>query len=181
MSQQVTITIKEAEVLKRFQQATYKQGRALEQPNVVKQVYNLQADGEDTADAGLMHDSYNAWIGEAVNQVREYLTAEPTITNTDVTNIVLQMPGNWEHYAPNAPGLKYAMTELILNGMLADWYDNTKPDSAKGFRQKAELNKAQVRSIIYALKAPSVSVTSAAGSFPDENDGNDGSDNGLTG
>lgn len=155
-------------MLKRFQQATYKQGRALEQPNVVKQVYNLQADGEDTADAGLMHDSYNEWLGEAVNQVREYLTAEPTVANTDVTSIVLLMPGNWEHYAPNAPGLKYAILELIHNGMLADWYDNTKPDSAKGFRQKAELNKAEIRSIIYSLKPPTVTITSEAGTFEGE-------------
>ena len=140
----------------------------MEQPQVMKQVYNLQADGEDTADAGLMHDSYNKWLGEAVNQVREYLTAEPTITNTDVTSIVLLMPGSWEHYAPNAPGLKYAMLELIQNGMLADWYDGTKPDSAKSFKQKAELNKAEIRSIIYSLKPPTVTITSEAGTFEGE-------------
>lgn len=168
MPQQVTIMIKEADALKRFERATFKQGRALEQPNVVKQVYNLQADHEESADQGLMHDSYNQWLGEAVNQVREYLTAEPTVSNTDETTLVLLMPGNWEHYAPNAPGLRYAMLELIQNGMLADWYDETKPDSAKSFRQKAELNKAQIRSIIYSLKPPTVTVTSDAGQFEGE-------------
>lgn len=168
MSQQVTIMIKEADALKRFEHATFKQGRALEQPNVAKQVYNLQADHEETADQGLMHGSYNFWLGEAVNQVREYLTAEPTVANTDETTIVLKMPGNWEHYAPNAPGLKYAMLELIQNGMLADWYDETKPDSAKTFRQKAEVNRAQIRSIIYSLKPPTVTITSEAGQFDGE-------------
>lgn len=155
-------------MLKRFERATFKQGRALEQPQVVKQVYNLQADGEDTADAGLMHDSYTYWLGEAVNQVREYLTAEPIITNTDVTSITLLMPDNWEHYAPNAPGLKYAMLELIQNGMLADWYDETRPDSAKTFRQKSEVNKAEICSIIYSLKPPTVTITSEAGTFEGE-------------
>lgn len=168
MPQQVTITIKEADALKRFERATFKQGRALEQPNVVKQVYNLQADGEETADAGLMHDSYTYWLGEAVNQVREYLVAEPTIANNDESTFMLLMPGNWEHYAPNAPGLRYAMLELIQNGMLADWYDETKPDSAKTFRQKSEVNKAEIRSIIYSLKPPTVTVTSAVGTFEGE-------------
>lgn len=140
----------------------------MEQPNVAKQVYNLQADGDDTADAGLMHDSYNEWLGVALNQVREYLTAEPTIANKDESTFVLLMPGTWEHYAPNAPGLKYVMLELIQNGMLADWYDETKPDSAKTFRQKSELNKAEIRSIIYSLKPPTVTVTSAAGQFEGE-------------
>ena len=168
MPQQVTITIKEADALKRFEYATFKQGRALEQPKVMKQVYNLQADSEETADYGLMHDSYTYWLGEAVNQVREYLTAEPVIANKDESTFMLLMPGNWEHYAPNAPGLKYAMLELILNGMLADWYDETKPDSAKTFKQKAELNKAEIRSIIYSLKPPTVTVTSEAGQFEGE-------------
>lgn len=165
MPQQVTITIKEADALKRFERATFKQGRALEQPHVVKQVYNMQADSEDAADAGLMHDSYTYWLGEAINQAREYLTEEPVISNKDETSFNLLMPGNWEHYAPNAPGLKYAMMELIQNGMLSDWYDETKPDSAKSFRQKAELNKAEIRSIIYSLKPPIVTVRSVAGQF----------------
>lgn len=168
MPQQVTIMIKEADALKRFERATFKQGRALEQPNVAKQVYNLQADSEETADAGLMHESYTYWLGEAINQVREYLVAEPTIANKDESTFMLLMPGNWEHYAPNAPGLKYAMLELIQNGMLADWYDETKPDSAKTFRQKSEVNKAEIRSIIYSLKPPTVTITSEAGQFDGE-------------
>ncbi len=151
--------------MKRFEQATYKQGKALEQPKVVKQVWNLQADQEESADAGLMHDSYSYWLGEAVNQVREYLVTEPAIANKDESTLTLLMPGNWEHYAPNAPGLRYAMVELIKNGMLADWYDDTKPDSAKAFKQKAEVNKAEIRSIIYSLKPPTVTVTSEAGEF----------------
>ena len=168
MPQQVTIMIKEADALKRFERATFKQGRALEQPNVAKQVYNLQADGEETADAGLMHESYTYWLGEAINQVREYLVAEPTIANKDESSFMLLMSGNWEHYAPNAPGLKYAMLELIQNGMLADWYDETKPDSAKTFRQKSEVNQAEIRSIIYSLKPPTVTITSEAGQFDGE-------------
>ena len=172
MSQQVTISIKESEVLKLMEQATFKQGRALEQPQVAKQVYNLQSDVEDAADAGLMHSSYAFWLGEAINQVREYLTEEPTVGTTvqtsDTTTITLLMPGNWEHYAPNAPGLRYAMLELIQNGILADWYDKTKPDSAKTFRQKAELNKAEIRSIVYSLRPPTVSITSVAGQFEGE-------------
>lgn len=168
MSQQVTITIKEANVLKRFEDATYKQGKALEQPQVAKQVWNLQADVEEAADYVLMHESYAYWLGEAVNQVREYLLAEPSIANKDESTFMLLMPGNWEHYAPNAPGLKQAMLELILNGMLADWYENTKTDSAKTFRQKSELNKAEIRNIVYSLKPPTVSITSVAGTFDDE-------------
>lgn len=168
MSQQVTITIKEANVLKRFEDATYKQGKALEQPQVAKQVWNLQADVEEAADYVLMHESYAYWLGEAVNQVRKYLLSEPAVSNKDETSLVLLMPGNWEHYAPNAPGLKYAMLELIQNGMLADWYDETKPDSAKTFWQKAELNKAEIRSIVYSLRPPTVSITSVAGQFEGE-------------
>ena len=168
MPQQVTITIKEADALLRFERATFKQGRALEQPQVVRQVYNLQADREDTADEGLMHDSYTRWLWEGIRIVREYLVAEPTVANKDETSFMLLMPGNWEHFAPNAPGLKYAMLELIHHGMLADWYEEIKPDSAKSYKQKAELNKAEIHSIIYSLKPPTVTVTSAAGQFGGE-------------
>ena len=166
MANTVTITIKEATAVKRFQQVTYKQGRAVEQPNVMKQVYNIQADSEDSADAGLTHDSYQRWLYEAVRVVREYMTSEPTVSNTDETSITLLMPSNWEHYT-NAPGLKYAMLELILNGMLADWYDTVEPDSAVTYKKKAELNKAEIKSIIYSLSAPSVTVSSNAGTFAD--------------
>ena len=150
--------------MKRFMQATWKNGRSTDLPNLAKQTYNAQADLDDTADAALMHDSYTRWLYEGVGLVREYLTAEPTVSN-DETTMILLMPGNWEHYSPNAPGLKYAIRELILNGMLGDWYDEVKPELAKTFKQKAELNKAEIYSIIYSLKPPTVTVTSAAGTF----------------
>ena len=165
MSQQVTITIKEASVVGRFVDATFKQGKALEQPKAEKLVYNLQADTEEATDQRLTHDSYNRWLSEAVNAVREYMTAEPVLANGDETTLTLLMPGNWEHYAPNAPGLKYAMLELIHNGMLADWYDETKQDLAKEYQRNVQLNKSQIVSIVYSQKPPTVTVTSSAGTF----------------
>lgn len=164
MAQQVTIVINEIDVLLRFRQATFKQGEAMEQPKAEKFVSTLKADNERGSDVGLMHDSYFHWLLESINQVREYMV-NPPVFGKDDTNINLLMPGNWEHYAPNAPGLKYAMIELISNGLLADWYDNIKQDLSRAFKQKVEVNKAEIHSIIYSLKAPTVTVTSASGSF----------------
>jgi len=167
MSQQVSITIKEYDVTVRFEKATYKMGRALEQPKAEKLVYNIQAD-KGSSDATLLHDSYNRWLSEAIDTVREYMVAEPVLANKDETTFTILMPGNWEHYAPNAPGLKYAMLELIHNGMLSDWYDETKQDLAKEYKRNVQLNKAQIVSIIYSLKPPTVTITSEAGTFDGE-------------
>jgi hypothetical protein len=40
--------------------------------------------------------------------------------------------------------------------MLADWYDDMKPDQSKAYKQKAEVNKAEIHSIIYSLNPPSL-------------------------
>jgi len=156
MRENLTIQINETEELTRFQRATWKQGRMLEQPSSAKQVYNLQADSEDSADQGLMHDSYLRWLWAGINIMSEYLVAEPTFANNQlgqsVCTITITMPQNWVIHS--MPGMKYAMRELIHNGMMADWYDDVKQDSAKTYKQKAEVNKAEIQSIIYALNAP---------------------------
>lgn len=155
MPQTVTITIKKDDAIKRFEQAAWKLGRMLEQPNSVKQVWNLQADHEENADKGLMDASFEQHLWEGVKIISEYLASEPTygtgLASNDFT-ITLTMPSHWVIHS--APGMKYAMLELIHNGMMADWLENMKPDQANAYKKQAELNKAQIQSIIYALNAP---------------------------
>ena len=151
----VTITISKSEQLRRFEQATWKMGRMLEQPQSAKQVYNMQADQEESADSGLMDASFERRLWEGVNLLGEYLADTPSYEakpNDDNFTIVLQLPQNWIIHS--APGLKYALLELIYNGMMADWCQDMKPDQAASFKKEAELNKAQITSIIYALNAP---------------------------
>ena len=155
MPQQVTIRINKTDVTRRFMQSTWKQGRTTDLPNVVKQTYNVQADNEESADAGLMEASFNRWIWAGIDIMREYLADTPTYApkpHDDEFVITLLMPNNWEIHS--LPALKYALAELIHNGMLADWYDDTKPDAAKAHKQKAEVNKAEIHSNIYALNPP---------------------------
>lgn len=153
---QVEIRIDRTEAFRRFERATWKQGRMLEQPKSVTQVYNIQADREESADNGLMEASFDRWIQEGVAIMREYVSSLPHYDASPHDNefvINLLMPGNWVIHS--APGLKYALLELVHNGMLADWYDDTKADSATAFKKKAELNKAEIHSIIYSLNPPS--------------------------
>ena len=152
---QVQIIISKSEQLRRFEQATWKEGRMLEQPQSVKQVYNLQADQEESADSGLMQASFETHLWEGINIIKEYLADTPDYQakpNDDNFVINLQLPQNWVIHS--APGLKFAMLELVHNGMMADWQDMMKPDQANSYKKKAELNKAQIQSIIYALNAP---------------------------
>lgn len=153
---QVEIRIDKTEAMRRLERATLKHGRMLEQPKNAAQVYNLQADREESADNGLMEASFDQWLQKGVVIMDEYLSGTPHYDSSPNDNefvINLLMPGNWVIHS--APGLKYALLELIHNGMLADWYDDTKPDSATAFKKKAELNKAEIHSIIYSLNPPS--------------------------
>lgn len=156
MSQTVTIPINKADAIKRFEQAAWKLARMLEQPKSVKQVWNLQADIEDTADNGLMVASFEQHLWEGVNLMGEYLASTPTYgtgQTASVFTITLTMPSNWVIHS--APGLKYEILELIHNGMMGDWLDDMKPDQAATFKKKAELSKAKIQSIVYSLNAPS--------------------------
>lgn len=88
--------------------------------------------------------------------MREYLSGTPNYDSSPNDKefvINLLMPQNW--VVQSKAGLRYALLELVHNGMLADWYDDTKPDSAAAFKKKAELNKAEIHSIIYSLNPPS--------------------------
>lgn len=155
MPQTVTITIKKDDAILRFEQAAWKMARMLEQPNSVKQVWNLQADHEENADNGLMNASFEQHLWEGVKIISEYLSSQPTYGTGSAANdftITLLMPSHWVIHS--APGMKYAMLELIHNGMMADWLENMKPDQANAYKKQAELNKAQIQSIIYALNAP---------------------------
>lgn len=155
MPQTVTITIDKTDATKRFMQSTWKHGRTAELPNVAKQTYNMQADIEESADAGLAEASFGRWIWSGINIMREYLKSEPSYQlppNDDKMDITLEMPKTWNVDSLNA--LKFALLELIHNGMLADWYDDTNPESAKSFKTKAEVNKAEIHSIIYTLNPP---------------------------
>lgn len=155
MPQTVTITINKTDAIKRFEQAAWKMGRMLEQPNSVKQVWNLQADHEENADNDLMNASFDKHLWEGVYIISEYLASEPsygTASHSSELTITLTMPSHWVIHS--APGMKYAMLELVHNGMMADWLENLKPDQANAYRKQAELNKAQIQSIIYALNAP---------------------------
>jgi outer membrane receptor for monomeric catechols len=153
---QVEIKVDRDAALKRFEQATWKQGRMLEQPQSAKQVWNLQADHEETADSGLMLASFEQHLWKGVELMREYVDSaaygENQEANTFIINLV--MPQNW--VVQSQAGLKFALLELIQNGMLADWYDDVKPDQSKAYKQKAEVNKAEIHSIIYSLNPPSV-------------------------
>ena len=155
MPQTVTITINKTDAIKRFEQAAWKMGRMLEQPNSVKQVWNLQADHEENADNDLMNASFDKHLWEGVYIISEYLANEPTYgtgSHSSELTITLTMPSHWVIHS--APGMKYAMLELVHNGMMADWLENLKPDQANAYKKQAELNKAQIQSIIYALNAP---------------------------
>ena len=155
MPQTVTITINKTDAIKRFEQAAWKMGRMLEQPNSVKQVWNLQADHEENTDNDLMNASFEQHLWEGVYIISEYLASEPTYgtgTRESEFTITLTMPSHWVIHS--APGMKYAMLELVHNGMMADWLENVKPDQANAYKKQAELNKAQIQSIIYALNAP---------------------------
>lgn len=155
MPQTVTITINKTDAIKRFEDAAWKLGRMLEQPQSVKQVWNLQADREDGADNDLMNASFDQHLWEGVYIISEYLASEPsygTASHSSDFTITLLMPSHWVIHS--APGLKYAMLELVHNGMMADWLADMKPDQAASYRKQAELNKAQIQSIIYALNAP---------------------------
>lgn len=156
MPQTVTIAIDKTSAIKRFEQAAWKMARMLEQPNSVKQVWNLQADHDEQADNDLMTASFSQHLWEGVYIISEYLASEPGYGNTTQTantfTITLTMPSNWVIHS--APGLKYEILELVHNGMMADWLDDMKPDQSKAYKQQAELCKAKIKSIIYALNAP---------------------------
>lgn len=151
---QVEIRIDREDALRRFEQATWKAGRMLDQPQSVKQVYNLQADREESADSGLMLASFDEWLWVGIDIMREYLVSAAYGEKPDDKTFIinLQLPQNWVIHS--APGLKFALLELIHNGMLASWYDDLKPDQSKAYKQKAEVNKAEIHSIIYSLNAP---------------------------
>lgn len=155
MPNTVTITIDKSKAIKRFEQAAWKTARMLKQPNSVEQVWNLQADHEEQADNDLMNASFEQHLWEGVYIISEYLASEPsygTSTHANEFIITLTMPSHWVIHS--APGMKYAMLELVHNGMMADWLESMKPDQANAYKKQAELNKAQIQSIIYALNAP---------------------------
>ena len=155
MPQTVTIVIDKTKAIKRFEQAAWKTARMLKQPNSVEQVWNLQADHEENADNDLMNASFEQHIWEGVYIISEYLASEPsygTESHSSELTITLTVPSHWVIHS--APGLKYEMLELVHNGMMADWLDSMKPDQSKAYRQQAELSKAKIKSIIYALNAP---------------------------
>lgn len=156
MPQQVTITISyDTDIKPRFLNVTYKRGIASDGTVGKRQVYGMQADTDGSDyDMSIVYPSYERWLYEAIRMEREYMEGEPVTGLKGETTVTLLMPGNWEHYAPNAPGLRYAMLQLILNGMLSDWYEITQPESAAMYRKNAELNKAEITSIIYSLRAP---------------------------
>lgn len=153
----VEISIDRSEQIKRFEREAWKIGRSMEQPQNAKQVSNFQADKEDATDNGLMEASFEDLLHEAMGIIGEYIADSPqpsygTGANANIFTITLNMPQNWLIHS--APGLKYAILELIYNGMMADWCDGLKTETANSYRKKAELNKAQISSIIYALNAP---------------------------
>lgn len=119
---EATIVIDEAEVGKRFRDAA-----------------------NDTVHS---HDSYLKWLSEGVSVLDKNLDTKMDIAKEKAT-VRIQMPENWIIHS--APGMKYAMCDLIHNGMMSDWYDGKDADKAKRFRQAAELNKAQLQSIINSL------------------------------
>lgn len=168
MANTIKININKTEVFKRFMQATYKQGEALDQPSVSKQAYNMEADSEIDSDNGLMESSYYKWLWEGVRLISEFVDNPESKSEDDNTEITIIMPSNWAYYSPDAPGLKYAMVELIHNGMLSDWYDSIKQDLSMAFKKKAELNKAEIHSIIYSLRPPTVGINSSYAKFNGE-------------
>ena len=120
---EVTITIYETEADKRFRDAT----RGCAKPN---------------------HDSYLKWLQEGVDILAKNLetSSQP---KGDVTVIKIQLPPSWMIHS--APGMTYAIMEMIFNGMMSDWYDGWDASVSKRYRQSAELNKAQLQSIINSL------------------------------
>lgn len=155
----IEVSINRAQALRHVERATWKQGRMIEQPQSVKQAYNIQADENETTDQNLMRDSFARWAWACVDIVREFLRDIPHYPDKpDVTHdpedfiIPLRMPDNWVIYEQD--GLQREMVELVHNGMMADWYDDTKPDQALIYKKKAEANKAEIHSTIYALNAP---------------------------
>jgi hypothetical protein len=117
-------------------------------------VWNLQADQEESADSGLMLASFEQQLWKGVEVMREYVVdAAYGVKPDDRTFIIhLLLPKNWVIHSE--AGLRFALLELIQNGMMADWYDDMKPDQAKAYKQKAEVNKAEIHSIIYSLNPP---------------------------
>lgn len=178
MPQTITITITKADEIKRAQASAWKFGRTMDSPQTAKLVYNVQADNDDAADALLMSDSYERWFKDAVWITREFLVGTPT-TTTGVTTITWSLPSAWDSHDI---ALKFAIRELLHNGMLADWYDDVKPDAAPTFRKKAELNRAEIKSIIYSIGKPVVANTTTTDTAStNENDGNNSNDNASQG
>ena len=94
------------------------------------------------------HDSYLKWLAAGVSILDKNLDTK-TYLKGEKTTILIQMPEEWGTHS--APGIKYAMYDLINNGMLSDWHDSRGSDKAKRYRQAAELNKAQIQSIINSI------------------------------
>ena len=145
MPMTVTINMDKEAALKRFQQATWKLGRSTVASSPL--VYNMQADAEETADYGLMDAMYGEWWEKGVHEVSEF------VTEHDGTSVTLELPSRW---AGSRAALKYALGELLHNGMLGDWYDDVKQDVATAFKKKAVLNQAEIRAIVYSVNPPSM-------------------------
>lgn len=156
---QIEVSINRAKAIRHVERATWKQGRMLEQPQSVRQVYNVQADENETTDQALMRDSFDRWAWACVDIVREFLRDVPHYPEKpdqehDPNDFIipLRMPENW--VVKEQDGLQREMVELVYNGMMADWYDDMKPDQAVIYKKRAEANKAEIHSTIYALNAP---------------------------
>ena len=156
----IEVVINRSAAMKRVERATWKQGRILDQPKSAKQVYNMQADtGEANSDQPLLRDMFGRWAWACVDIVREYLRDVPGYPEKPDQEhdpedfiIPLRMPENW--VIKEREGLQSEMIELVHNGMMADWYDDTNPERSATYKKKAEANKAEIHSTIYALNAP---------------------------
>ena len=92
------------------------------------------------------HDSYLKWLTAGVDILKRNLDTQ-TYLKGEKTIIKIQLPPSWMIHS--APGMTYAIRELIQNGMMADWHDGSA--EAKEYKKAAELNKAELQSIINSL------------------------------
>lgn len=127
-TREVTIIIKEQEELQRFRQS-------------VKDCHGEKPDE-------LLCIPLRKWFNEGLNIIKERVAAKVE-EGGGVLKITMQMPDAWMIHS--APGMKYSLRELIYNGMMSGWYRDVKKDVAEKFRLAAELNKAELKSIIVSL------------------------------
>lgn len=150
--QTVNITISKDALVKSVENLLWKYGKAIEDADNYKQVYNVQSEhGAHTVDNKVLSDSFVRRSKEAIDLMREFVTGNISYGTDGSPAFVLNMPERW---IGKEALLQAAVNRYVEDGMMADWLNVTAPNEAAIYTTRLTQDSTDITVELYKKGRP---------------------------